>query len=111
MKKGLKYFVIIIICCSVICLGVGVMKFNDKNNFTLEIVDESTIAPSALEKFYEDDDYEYYFSSVRSDSVYAVINGKEKYLVKDLLNNNSTKYNITISKLKDAGLKFYAVTK
>ena len=80
-------------------------------NFTIEIVDESEVTAQALEKFYEDEYHTYYFSSIKSDYVYAVINGNEKYLVKDLLNNNPTKYKINISKLEDAGLKFITENK
>jgi HSP20 family protein len=36
---------------------------------------------------------------------YAKINGK-KYLVKDLLNNNPTEYNVTIDILEEFGLEF-----
>ena len=50
--------------------------------------------------------YEYYFSSIKSDYVYAVINGTEKHLVKDLLNNNPTEYVIRIDRLERAGLDF-----
>ena len=77
------------------------------DNFSIEIVDESEITLQALEKFYQDENYSYYFNSVKSDFVYAIINGNEKYLVKDLLNNNPTKYNVTIEKLEQAGLKCY----
>lgn len=77
-----------------------------KYNYKIEIVDESTVTADALEKFYEDDLYEYYFSSIKSDYVYAIINGNEKHLVKDLLNNNPTEYVIRIDRLERAGLDF-----
>lgn len=50
--------------------------------------------------------YEYYFEGIKSDSVYAIINGNERYLVKDLLNNNPTDYVIFFSNFERAGLKF-----
>lgn len=81
-----------------------------KYNYTLDISDESGVCAEALEKFYEDDLYIYYFSCIKSDRVYAIINN-EKFLVKDLLNNNETGYNITISSLEDAGLDFIKESK
>ena len=61
--------------------------------------------------FFEDKYYEYYFNCKKSDNVYAVINDNEKYLVKDLLNNDNTDYYITIDKMKDAGLEYTRVNK
>lgn len=66
--------------------------------------DESESCDNVLEKFYEDEHYNYYFNCTKSDKVYAVINDKDKYLVKDLLNNNPTDYHITIDTFVDAGL-------
>ena len=81
-------------------------EFTSKRNYKIEIVDESEATAQALEKFYEDELFEYYFPSIRSDHVYAIINGTEKYLVKDLLNNNPTDYVVSIDRLERAGLKF-----
>ena len=61
--------------------------------------------------FFEDEYYEYYFNCKKSDSVYAVINDKERYLVKDLLNDNKSDYYITIDKMRDAGLEYTRVYK
>ena len=124
-NKVEKKSIIVLIICIVIILVFGValvksrQKVFDSNytelmstyNFTIEIVDESEVTAQALEKFYEDEYHTYYFSSIKSDEVYAIINGNEKYLVKDLLNNNPTKYKIDISKLEDAGLKFITENK
>lgn len=78
----------------------------EKINYKLEIIDETNYCYSALEKFYENELYEYYFECIKSNYVYAIINDNEKYLVKDLLNNNPTDYIISIDKLQRAGLKF-----
>lgn len=124
-NKVEKKSVIMIIICVIIIFALGVIlvksrqKVFDSNynelmstyNFTIEIVDESEETAQALEKFYEDEYHTYYFSSIKSNEVYAIINGNEKYLVKDLLNNNPTKYKMTISKLEDAGLKFITENK
>ncbi len=82
-----------------------------KYNFSIQIVDESDTADTALEQFYEDEYHIYYFESIKSDKVYAIINNNEKYLVKDLLNNNPTEYEVTIQKLKNAGLQFITKNK
>lgn len=120
-----KKSIITMIICFVIIIGAGTFfirlrqnvfdsNYNElmsKYNFTIEIVDESEVTTQALEQFYEDEYYTYYFNSIKSDKVYAIINNNEKYLVKDLLNNNPTKYKITISKLEEAGLKFITQNK
>lgn len=75
-------------------------------NYDLKIIDDNKDCDNTKEKFYEDKYYIYYFKCFKSDKVYAVINNEDKYLVKDLLNNNPTKYKINIERLKDAGLKY-----
>ena len=75
-------------------------------NYEITIIDENEKCTGELEKFYEDNLYNYYFSCTKSDKVYAQINGQEKYLVKDLLNENQTQYYISIDKLEESGLKF-----
>ena len=84
----------------------AVAEHTAKYNYNIQIIDESESTDTALEKFYEDELYEYYFSSIKSDYVYALINGTEKHLVKDLLNNNPTEYVIRIDRLERAGLDF-----
>ena len=77
----------------------------NKNMYSLEIIDNTEVCAEALEEFFEDEEYVYYFSCMKSNNVYAKINGK-KYLVKDLLNNNPTEYNVTIDILEEFGLEF-----
>lgn len=114
-QKLLKVFIPLIIIIF-ICTGfyiVGRKYYDDnmddwvsKRNYKVEIVDESENCESALELFYETELYEYYFECIKSDKVYAIINDTEKYLVKDLLNDNPTDYVIHLSKFENAGLKF-----
>ena len=114
-KKVIIIVSIILIACASI-LGLykiserfyqkNLDEFTSKRNYKIEIIDESEATDQALEKFYEDELFEYYFPSIRSDYVYAIINGTEKYLVKDLLNNNPTDYVVSIDRLKRAGLQF-----
>ena len=91
--------------------GKNVDDYMKKMNPTIKIVDETETCAEALEKFYEDDFRTYYFPCIKSDNVYAIINGEEKYLVKDILNTKDFKYNIDInkikSKLEEYKIKYY----
>jgi len=101
---------------TVVCFGLYKIgtRFYDNNlddwmskrNYKLEIIDETKNCDTALELFYESELYEYYFSCIKSDYVYARINDEEKYLVKELLNNNPTDYIISIGLFERAGLDF-----
>lgn len=80
----------------------------NKYNPTIEIVDNSKTCAEALDEFYEDKLFKYYFTCIKSDDVYARINNNEMYLVKDLLNDNPTDYDIRLNKILDR-LDFYKV--
>ena len=80
----------------------------NKYNPTIEIIDNSKTCAEALDEFYEDKLFKYYFTCMKSNDVYAVINDDKMYLVKDLLNNNPTEYSIRIDKILDR-LDFYGV--
>ena len=103
-----------------IILVFGLVKYRNKlynQNFeehmnmynpTIEIVDNSKTCAEALDEFYEDKLFKYYFTCIKSDDVYAKINNNEMYLVKDLLNDNPTDYDIRLNKILDR-LDFYKV--
>lgn len=78
----------------------------DKISYKIEIIDETKVCDDALELFYEDEMFKYYFSCIKSENVYALINDEEKYLVKEILNNNQIDYDVTIERLEHAGLDF-----
>ena len=82
--------------------------YYNKYSPTIKIVDESVTCDDMLDKFYEDDLKNYYFPCKKSDHVYAIINGKEKYLVKEILNTENFEYNIDIYRIKNS-LDFYKV--
>ena len=115
-KKKLLVVVIPMLAMVGMCFGmykIGTRYYDNnlddwmsKRNYKLEIIDESETCDEALEKFYENELYEYYFSCIKSDYVYARINNGEKYLVKDLLNNNPTDYIVSIDRFERAGLEF-----
>jgi len=118
-KVNKKKIIIVIIPLIIVCaliLGlykIGQSHYNEnldewtsKRNYQIKIIDESESSDQTLELFYETELYEYYFEGQKSDSVYAIINRNEKYLVKDLLNNNPTDYVIFFNRLERAGLEF-----
>ena len=80
----------------------------NKYNPTIEIIDNSKTCDEALDEFYEDKLFKYYFTCIKSEDVYARINNNEMYLVKDLLNDNPTDYDIRLNKILDR-LDFYKV--
>lgn len=115
-KKKLLKVLIPIIVVVVLCFGLYKIgsRFYDNNlddwmskhNYKLEVIDETESCDTALELFYENELYEYYFDCIKSDYVYARINDGEKYLVKELLTNNPTDYVISIDRFERAGLEF-----
>jgi len=52
------------------------------------IIDETETCASVLEKFYEDDTYEYYFPCIKSSSVFIEFTDGRKYNLKFALTNN-----------------------
>ena len=114
IKKLIKIFCIIVV---ILILFILLIKYRnslykenlDTLHYEMQIFDESNdICDEALDKFYEDEFYNYYFLCQKSDKVYAIINSKDKYLVKDLLNNNPSKYEVDIKRIEER-LEFYKV--
>ena len=107
-----------LICLFMIIIFVifGVIKYHDylyqKNldilQYRMKIVDESSNCSEGIDLFYEDEFYNYYFPCQKSDKVYAIINEKDKYLVKDLLRNNESPYRVQIQDIEEA-LKNYKI--
>ena len=56
----------------------NLQEYMDEHNPSIKIVDESDVCGDALESFYEDYLYIYYYPCIKSKDVYAVING-DKY--------------------------------
>ncbi len=97
-------------------LGTWFMKFNPDKYYTppievttdFTIIDNTEVCAQALEKFYEDDKYEYYFPCIKSGNVLIhfgkYLSGEEMQMpVKEAL----TKKNVTIEQLQEKGLSFY----
>ena len=60
----------------------------------------------AIEYFYEDNEYRYYFTCIKSNSMYVIVNGVEYKLV-DALNNGI----VTMKELENNGYKFLKESK
>lgn len=114
-KKTLFLIILVFIFTFIIVIGTikyrqklynkNLDDYTSKYNYAIEIIDDTEICAQALEPFYEDELFIYSFPCIKSDHVYALIEGK-KYLVKDLLNHNPTEYVVTIERLQNAGLNF-----
>lgn len=73
---------------------------NIHNNDILIFEEKSDNCAEAIEYYYEDDNYKYYFTCIKSPNVFVLINGK-KYNIKEALNNNI----VTMEELERAGFR------
>ena len=66
----------------------------------INIIDESpnSNCASAIEYYYEDTNYKYYFTCIKSGNIFVIVNGV-KYNIKEVLNNKI----VTIAELEEAG--------
>lgn len=71
------------------------------HNFT--IVDETDICAQALELFYNDDKYDYYFTCIKSSTTFVKFDNGQKITVVDALNKGL----VSIEELTEAGLNYY----
>ena len=99
-----KKYVILFSILAILILSIGLL-FMRKNNILLKnnsikIVDATYNCFSSLEKFYEDDEYIYYFPCIKSDSVYVKFSNGNKMVVDALADKK-----VTISELIHAGLE------
>ena len=71
-----------------------------KNITIIDKSDPDASCASAIEYYYEDNEYKYYFTCIKSPSIYVKINDKE-YNIKYALNNHI----VTIKELESSGFK------
>lgn len=81
-------------------------NINKERKITLIDKSKGKNCAQAIEYFYEDSAYKYYFTCIKSPSMYLLIDGKE-YLLKEALNNKIT----TIKELEENGIKFLKQSK
>lgn len=74
----------------------------------IQVIDKSkgNYCAQAIEYFYEDNEYIYYFTCIKSNSMYVIINETE-YKLTDALKNGI----ITMKELNEAGYNFNKITK
>lgn len=73
-----------------------------KKTEEITIDNRCEITAQALEKIYEDEDYEYYLSSISSGCIYVTVNDSE-YTLKEVIDKKV----LTIQELEENGLKVY----
>ena len=104
MKK--KVMVIIIFGLALIIFIAGIILLNKNNQIkksSIEIIDATYTCSEALEKFYEDDKFVYYFPCVKSSSVFVKFPNNDKMLATTALNEGK----VTIEELIKAGLEVH----
>ncbi len=71
-------------------------------NKDIKIIDKSngSSCAEAIEYYYEDNDYKYYFNCIMSNKIFVIVDGNE-YTIKEALNNKI----VTMNQLIDAGFK------
>lgn len=85
----------------------NISKNTLNNKKSIILVDKSSgSCAQAIEYFYEDTNYKYYFNCIKSPSMYVIVDGKEYKLVEAL----KTKI-VTIEDLENNGYKFQKVSK
>ncbi len=100
-----KKIVLLFLVLSIIILAVAFLLFNKNiimsHKDDIKIIDATYSCFSTLEKFYEDDEYIYYFPCKKSDSVYVKLNNNTKMLVTEALSEEK----VSIKELISAGLE------
>lgn len=108
-KKDIKFFIISVLVV-IFLLGIittianTLYKRNLYNherlfNPSIKFEDESKECVKENDLFYEDEFYKYFFSCKKSDKFFIIINNEDKFLLKDILGNNTTDYNLYIDKV------------
>lgn len=102
--------IILIIICFIGLVLIRVKLYNDNfdeynriHNPQITIIDESDeLCKKELELFYEDELFNYYFTCIKSESVFIDVKDDKRYKIKDFLNYSIYKYNIDemLEKLK-----------
>ena len=102
MKQKITIISLAVISILAIIIEVILLCKNTKRTKSdIEIIDATYNCTKALELFYENDEYEYYFPCVKSTSIYVKFENGNKMLVVDALEQNK----VTIDELIKAGLE------
>lgn len=102
MKKKLIISIGILTIILVIIGVILLIKNNSYEKNKIEILDATYTCAQVIEKFYEDDEYEYFFSCAQSNSTFVKLSDGNKMLVVTALEEGK----VTIKELEEAGLYF-----
>lgn len=105
MKKK-NYTIVGLIVITIIAVIVGILLAIKNNNLAknqIQIIDATYSCNNSREKFYEDDNYVYYFPCFKSTSVFVKFPNGNKLLVTKALDDKK----VTIDELIKAGLEVY----
>ncbi len=111
----MKQRIIIIIVILFLLGGLILTKLNINKNvlsdeskpLSYKIIDETEVCADALESIYEDNNYTYYLSCIKSNNIFIEFSNGTKYSLKFVLDNNL----ISIDELIDKGLKVIKIDK
>ena len=107
-KKGVNIVLILVLTGCAVLLGIVLKIRNNRlEKNSIEILDATYSCAQVLEKFYEDNDYNYYFPCAKSGSTFVKFPNGNKVLVIKALDDKL----VTINELEKAGLKFYKYEK
>ncbi len=101
-----KVLIIGLSILTVIAIIFGVILLYRNSVLTknqVQIIDATITCPQSLEKFYEDNEYTYSFTCIKSNSVFIKFPNGNKMLVVDALNEDK----VTIDELIKAGLEVH----
>lgn len=104
----MSLLIVIIVGLALICLNPNYstdMYASSQNSYSnnekdYKILDKTEICAEAIEEFYSDANYTYYFNCIRSGSIYLEWDNGEVSLMKDDLNSGK----VTITSLFEHGL-------
>lgn len=99
-----KKHIIIVSLVAIIAIVLGVfLSIKNKNleKNSIKIIDATYSCNQSHEKFYEDDNYVYYFPCIKSTSIFVKFPNGNKILVVKALEENK----VTIDELIKAGLE------
>ena len=99
-----KVLIIGLSILTVIAIIFGVILLYRNSALTknqVQIIDATITCPQSLEKFYEDNEYTYSFTCIKSNSVFVKFPNGNKLLVTRALEDKK----VTINQLIKAGLK------
>lgn len=100
MKKKL-IIILSVLSIIIIISGIILAKKNNSTINKLEIIDATYMCDNYHEKFYEDNEYIYYFPCTKSSSLYIKYQNGNKYLVTSALEEEK----VTIDELIKSGLE------